>query len=110
MTQKVTLKNDKYRKARGGHTRLLELSCSQCGEYLFRYQKDGVGILKRVYFDRIVGAGKWGSLEDLPLKKVPQLTCAKCQGLIGVPTIYKKEHRRSFHLLVGTIVKKTVKL
>lgn len=47
------LKNDKFRKTRGGHSRLLEIKCSSCSNMLCVYQKDGPGILKRMYVDRI---------------------------------------------------------
>ena len=47
--------NDKYKKVRGGYSRLLEISCEKCGSVLCHYQKDGPGILKRMYFDRISG-------------------------------------------------------
>jgi hypothetical protein len=46
-------KNDRYRKAREGYARLLAVSCATCGTHLFSYQKDGPGIVKRLYLDRI---------------------------------------------------------
>src|SRR2546430_17054437 len=46
-------KNDTYRKARGGYARLFAVSCATCGTHLFYYQKDGPGIVKRLYVDRI---------------------------------------------------------
>ena len=46
-------KNDPYRQARGGYARLLAVSCATCGTHLFSYQKDGPGIVKRLYLDRI---------------------------------------------------------
>ena len=42
-------KNDPYRQARGGYARLLAVSCATCGTHLFSYQKDGPGIVKRLY-------------------------------------------------------------
>lgn len=108
MTKRTLLKNDKYRKARGGHSRLLELSCSQCGAHLFYYQKDGAGILKRTYLDRISGDSQWSKMQFLSLSKIPNLICQKCKALIGIPAIYKKEQRLSFHLLAGTVMKKRV--
>jgi len=74
---KVDLKNDKYRRSRGGHFRLLDVGCTKCGTHIFYYQKDGPGILKRTYFDRIVGS-KIGK---------SNLICPKCKELLGVPTI-----------------------
>ena len=92
------LKNDKYRKNRGGYSRLLDLSCSKCGAYLFSYQKDGPGILKRLYLDRIEG-------------KVTSknLVCSKCKELLGVRIIYKKENRPAFRLFTGAVAKKIKK-
>ena len=46
-------KNDTYRQARGGYARLLAVHCATCGTHLFSYQKDGPGIVKRLYLDRI---------------------------------------------------------
>ncbi|MEX1063743.1 MAG: hypothetical protein WED06_00190 [Candidatus Paceibacterota bacterium] len=94
------LKTDKYRKARGGHSRLLGLSCAKCGTHLFYYQKDGPGTLKRIYLDRIAGA-KIGK---------SKLVCPKCRELLGIPTIYKKEGRQAIRLFEGAISKKITKL
>jgi len=49
----IEWKNDTYRKARGGYARLFAVSCATCGTHLFLYQKDGPGIVKRLYMDRI---------------------------------------------------------
>ena len=97
---KIDLKKDKYRKARGGHSRLLDLSCAKCGAHLFYYQKDGPGILKRTYLDRIVG---------MKISK-SKLICPKCKELLGVPIIYKKENRPAIRLFEGSVSKKITKL
>ena len=47
-------KKDKYKTARGTHSRLLNLFCRVCGEKILVYQKDGPGNLRRLYFDRIL--------------------------------------------------------
>ncbi|MFH1694714.1 MAG: hypothetical protein ABH880_03100 [Patescibacteria group bacterium] len=93
------MKNDRYRKARGGHSRILQLSCSSCEKQLFKYQKDGPGILKRLYLDRII---------DHPTA-VAKLTCSKCKETLGIRTIYKKESRPAYRLFAGAISKKVVK-
>jgi ribosomal protein S27E len=95
----MKLKNDKFRKARGGYSRLLEISCSSCGEKLFNYQKDGPGIIKRTYVDRIYGDVKGTSLR-----------CKKCNNPIGNLTIYEKENRPAYVIKPGTIKKKIIKL
>ena len=97
--QRVKLKKDKYRKARGGYSRLLEISCSSCNEKLFNYQKDGPGIIKRFYVDRIDK-----DIIDSSLK------CPNCNQLIGSLMIYEKEKRPAYAIKLGTIKKKIVKL
>jgi ribosomal protein S27E len=95
----MKLKNDKFRKARGGYSRLLKISCSACGEKLFDYQKDGPGIIKRTYVDRIYGNVRG-----------PSLKCRNCNNLIGNLTIYEKENRPAYAIKPGTIKKKIIKL
>lgn len=103
---KSLFKSDKYKKARGGYSRLLDISCEKCGTHLFYYQKDGPGMLKRMYLDRIYGSKKYAGLQNAHVKSVPQLTCPNCKQLIGVPYIYAKENRLAFRLFVGAVVKK----
>lgn len=92
--------SDKYRKARGGYSRLLEILCSNCGSHLCFYQKDGPGILKRLYLDRISGLDTGSS----------QLKCSKCTKQLGSKYNYEKENRPAYLLTPGTIAKKIVKL
>ncbi|OGZ57379.1 MAG: hypothetical protein A3F94_00515 [Candidatus Spechtbacteria bacterium RIFCSPLOWO2_12_FULL_38_22] len=95
----IKLKNDKFKKSRGGYSRWLLISCEKCKNSMFTYQKDGSGILKRLYFDRIVG---------LDSKNFGNLICRKCRIVIGTPIIYKKEHRKAYRLFVGAIEKKII--
>lgn len=97
----IKFKNDKYKKARGGYSRFLDISCEHCGKHLFLYQKDGPGILKRMYIDRI--------LEIDNLKPDSNLICPKCSTVLAVPIIYKKENRPALRLFVGAITKDIVK-
>lgn len=94
------LKRDKYRKVRGGTSKLLDLFCESCGAHLFKYQKDGPGILKRLYIDRIVGFEK--TLES-------NLVCPNCKDTLGVYYIYPKEKRPAYRLFAGEVSKKLVK-
>lgn len=103
---KSVFKSDKYKRTRGGYSRLLDISCAKCGTHLFYYQKDGPGMLKRMYFDRIYGSNKYSDLQNASLKSVPQLVCSNCKQLIGVPYSYAKEGRLAFRLFVGAIAKK----
>jgi len=66
------------------------------------YQKDGPGILKRLYLDRIVPS------EFSPTGK--NLICKKCKTLIGIPMIYEKEKRKAYRLFAGTVEKKVIKI
>ena len=68
-------KNDTYRKARGGYARLFAVSCATCGTHLFYYQKDGPGIVKRLYVDRIYQSNAYTGLQHRALQHIPQLLC-----------------------------------
>ena len=90
---------DKYTKSRGGYSRLLSITCNSCGNKIAQYQKDGPGILKRMYLDRILNPKLQGKI----------LSCSKCKELLGVLYIYKKEKRPAYKLFVGTVSKKMIK-
>lgn len=94
----MSFKNDKFKRNRGGYSRWLLLSCEKCKHPLFAYQKDGPGILKRLYRDRIVG--------DIKSK---DLVCPKCKILLGVGMVYKKEDRQAIRLFAGAVEKKIIK-
>ncbi len=91
-------KKDKYKSARRGYSRLLDISCEHCSAHLCYYQKDGPGILKRMYLDRII--------DSKPTTK--DLTCPNCQRTLGVLTVYEKEKRDAYRLFVGAVVKKVL--
>lgn len=66
------------------------------------YQKDGLGILKRLYLDRII----------IPLSLADgnkNLICKKCNALLGIPMIYQKEKRLAYRLFSGAVEKKIIK-
>jgi ribosomal protein S27E len=96
----MELKRDKYKMARGGYSRLLEIKCEKCGSLLCYYQKDGPGLLKRMYVDRIV---------KLYARAGTSLICHKCGHVLGSHYIYKKEKRPAFRLFVGAVTKKITK-
>lgn len=93
------LKNDKYRKARGGYSRFLNIFCNSCGAHLFLYQKDGAGELKRMYLDRIIAP-------KTPSSKTGACICASCKKIIGTFYMYEKEKRSAIRLYQGAISKK----
>ncbi|MBM3271783.1 hypothetical protein FJY94_00630 [Candidatus Kaiserbacteria bacterium] len=96
----MKLKNDRYKKARGVYTRLLEINCQKCDSNICLYQKDGPGNLRRMYIDRIIEPRVSIARKDL--------TCSKGH-LIGVKIIYEKENRPAFRLFVDSVLKKIVK-
>lgn len=98
-----SFKNDKYKKTRGGYSRWLLLSCEKCKQPVLLYQKDGPGILKRLYVDRITVP------VELIKKQTQNLVCKKCKTVLGVFTMYKKENRPAYRLFVGALEKKIVK-
>lgn len=99
--EQVKLKSDKYRNARGGHSRCLKISCESCGAFLMFYQKDGPGALKRVYVDRIISSENTG--------KAKQLVCKSCKKVIGTFYIYDKEKRPAYRLYQNAVTKKITK-
>jgi hypothetical protein len=98
--KKSVFKNDKYKKTRGGYSRLLSISCQKCGEYICKYQKDGPGNLRRMYHDRIID----------PVVSIQRkdLSCTQ-NHLLGVKIIYDKENRPAFRLFVDFVRKQIIK-
>ncbi|MFA6536204.1 MAG: hypothetical protein WC250_03780 [Candidatus Paceibacterota bacterium] len=97
----MKLKNDRYKKVRGGYSRLLQIGCQKCGEVICLYQKDGPGNLRRMYLDRIIEPAVSLSRKDLSCQK---------GHLLGVKIIYDKEKRPAFRLFVDSVTKKIVKI
>jgi hypothetical protein len=91
------LKRDKYRKARGGVSIIYLIKCAACGNNILVYQKDGSGILKRLYLDRIF---KWQQKNNN--------FCQKCGVVFGNEYIYEKENRPAIRLYAGAIKKQRV--
>lgn len=99
MNKKFIFKNDRFKKNRGGYSRWLLLNCEKCKNFILFYQKDGPGILKRLYTDRIIVSNK-------PLGK--ELICNKCKNVLGIKAMYQKEKRPAYRLFVGAIEKKII--
>ena len=95
-----TFKTDKYRMARGGYSRLMDIHCRECGDKLFEYQKDGKGDLRRLYLDRI--------FPKYPTTK--ELTCPTCGEILGSLYVYEKENRKAYRLYQDAVVKKVKRL
>jgi guanylate kinase len=111
MDEPFKLKNDKYRSVRGGEAHLLDISCAKCGLTIIKYQKDGKGDLIRCYLNRIFSPPQYEALQSDPTirepKNMPNLSCLKCNQLIGTPMLYE-DGRLAFRLRKGTYSKKRV--
>ncbi len=99
---KISFKNDRFKKNRGGYSRLLSLHCEKCKHHVALYQKDGPGILKRLYVDRLTFPGRLA-------RKERNLICEKCKTILGVPIVYQKEQRPAYRLFAGAVGKRIVK-
>ncbi|MCX6822743.1 MAG: hypothetical protein NTX91_01945 [candidate division SR1 bacterium] len=102
--------NYKFKSARGGYSRLFDISCRACGSHVLVYQKDGPGVLLRLYLDRIFSPESVIDLQFNELKDIPDLRCATCMKTLAVPTIYEKEQRKAFRLFGDAITKKLKKV
>ena len=97
--QRPKFKDDKFKKSRGGYSRRLLIYCEKCNAQLLIYQKDGLGVLKRLYCDRMLAPF---------LMQGKTLVCKKCKAVLGVSIIYKKEKRRAYRLFAGAVKKKVI--
>jgi ribosomal protein S27E len=109
-TTSFSFKKDKYKSARGGHSRLLNVCCRKCETVVVVYQKDGPGNLRRLYLDRIFAPDNLVGLQNLSLADIPMLKCQKCSEILGTPYIYAKEKRKAFRLYQDSVIKRLRKL
>jgi ribosomal protein S27E len=107
---KTVLKRDKFKSARGGYSRLLDISCRKCDQLAVTYQKDGPGNLRRLYLDRIFSPERLVGLQHENLKDIPSLKCQQCGEVLGTPYIYPKENRKAFRLFQDAATKKIKKI
>ena len=108
--KKFQIKRDEFKKTRGKYSRFLNIYCSHCGEYILLYQKDGPGVLIRLYLDRILAPEKLSSLQSISaIEDIPQLFCRNCERLIAIPGIFSKEQRNAYLLLSYSIIYKISK-
>ena len=92
--------SDKYTKGRGKYVKQIEVHCANCSEYIFSYQKEGNGVLEKLFFDLI--------LDRLSVKNNIKLVCPKCDKLLGTRFIFGKEKRDAFKLYPGAVYWKIV--
>ena len=102
------MKNDRYRRVRGGKAAELELHCVSCGAPVMRYQKDGDGRLLRCYLNRIISPPELEQLHRQPVFRQPHdllpLTCTRCRVVIGTPMRHA-DGRLAFRLRIGFFTK-----
>ncbi len=110
MPKLAIFKRDKYKSARGGYSRLLNLHCRKCDTIFAEYQKDGPGNLRRLYMDRIVAPKKLIGLEKKDIKDISPIKCPKCGFVVGTPYVHKKENRKAFRVFQDALVKRIKKL
>lgn len=108
--QKIAFKKDKFKSARGGHSRLLNINCRKCNHLILTYQKDGPGNLRRLYMDRISSPEELVDLQYQDLHMIKALMCPNCAEVVGTPYIYAKEKRKAFRLDQDAVVKKLQRL
>lgn len=100
------IKNDSFRKERGGSTEIYKISCSQCNTDLLVYQKDGKGSLHRCYLDRIAWPPTLVLLQqEIDIHKIPNMNCVNCRKLIATPIIYLPEKRLAYSMIPGSFKK-----
>lgn len=103
----MKIKKDKFRRARGGKSKILKICCSNCKNIVIDYQKDGDGSLIRCYLNRIIGPNDLTGLEKkyFSQKDIPNLLCKNCNTLIAIPMTYN-DGRFAYRLIRGTFLKK----
>lgn len=107
LKKQFKLKNDKYRKDRGGTAKFFNVSCSACGTWLLLYQKDGPGNFLRLYLNRIFAPPHLAELQDKDIHRhqdMENLTCPKCGNLIGTPMRHIDD-RLAYRLQKGSFSK-----
>ena len=74
---------------------MYKLYCEKCGEFICKYQKDGPGIIKRLYIDR---------MSETKMSDNKDLYCIK-KHHIGSKFIYEKGNRPAYRIYAGSIIK-----
>ncbi len=106
---KTIFKNDKFKSARWGYSRMLQITCSSCENTVAHYQKDGPWDLKRMYLDRIISPPEYNEKRLSDISTISDLHCPRCNKKLWIVNIYEKEHRRAFQLFQWSICKQIIK-
>lgn len=103
--RKFKLHKDKFTKARGGTSKFLIIRCTNCGNAVLLYQKDGPGQLFRLYLDKIHAPESFSSLKHTATSKstLGGLHCTKCKELLAVPMVYIPENRLALRIIRGSV-------
>ncbi len=102
----LKLRRDKFKQARIGDSKLYDIICRKCGYKVLIYQKDGLGNLLRLYFDRIIAPFQLSALHKKDIKEIDYLKCPQCKNLLAKPYVYVKENRPAFRLFKNQFIKK----
>jgi len=106
----MQLIQDKYKSARSGKSKILNIHCRECDTIVIEYQKDGIGNLYRLYMDRIMAPDEYIGLQKKAIRDIEPLRCQQCKAIIATPYIYKKEQRNAFRIVQEAMVKRIKKL
>jgi hypothetical protein len=105
----MKLKDDKFRKVRGGRAKVIAICCANCHETVIHYQKDGIGGLHRCYVNRVIAPESFTKLVSAIAQErdLPVLKCEKCQNIVGYPTTHT-DKRLAWNLILGKWEKKSL--
>lgn len=100
---------DKYKSARSGASKILNIHCRECDTIVIEYQKDGTGNLYRLYMDRIMAPDVYVGWQNKDINGIEPLRCLQCKTIIAMPYIHKKENRNAFRIIQEAMVKRIKK-
>ncbi|MCL5423541.1 MAG: hypothetical protein M1385_00470 [Candidatus Marsarchaeota archaeon] len=108
----IKMKEDEFRRVRGGRAVMLDVCCSKCDTKVLWYQKDGPGSLLRCYLNRIYAPPELEKLQSDPNirepKDMPNFACPTCSTVLGTPMRYS-DGRLAFRLRPGFVYKRRSK-
>lgn len=87
------IRQDEFQVARGGSSRILDITCEHCSSHVCFYQKDGPGSLRRMYVDRMIDLS--------PDREV--LVYENCHRELGLKIMWHKENRPAYRLFVESV-------
>ena len=109
---RLKIKKDRYyKKKKVAKVKIFDVLCAKCGQLVLIYQKDGIGYLKRCYFNRIIEPAKYKSFANrgfYPVRKksssngvndIGNLEC-ECGQIIGAPAVHR-DGRKAFRMIRG---------